>query len=424
MLRQQKKLLNDLLFGSFALFLFGSTFSIALAQVALGLSLVLFLIVAIGTRHNPFVAELKWFYIFTGLYIVWMFIASLMGDTPVKSILIMKEEWLFCAVPIGIYLMAKDGYRQKLLSVFAIGVGIFTLYGLLQFFTGVHWTKPVAPNPGPEFGYVIKGNFPSPMTFGNFFGTAGAFFAGYLLARWTTIETKHRLLYGGAALVALLATLGSYNRGAIIGLFVGFITLGLLLRNRKMLLGLAGAVVIVIVLIAVFPSPRERLSRHIDKELDPTYEGGRVFIWNNSLKIAADNPVFGVGQGNFRYEYLKLLRPDIPDIRKRVHAHNDFINIAAVSGVPGMLFFAGIWIAVFCYVRRQMKTAKNGVSPLLVAALTGSVVFLVSSLTESTFADEEVRQMLMFIWAVGLFALYPWPRNSAGTSGQPDSKSS
>ena len=178
MLYQQKKLLNDLLFGFFTLFIFGSTFSIALAQVALGISLILFIIIATNIRYNPFVRELRWFYAFMGLYILWMFISSLLGDTPLASVKIMKEEWLFCAVPIGIYVLYKEDFRKRLIAAFAIGTGLFALYGLLQFLTGVHWFKSVAPNPGPEFGFVIKGNFPSPMTFGNYFAAAGGFFAG------------------------------------------------------------------------------------------------------------------------------------------------------------------------------------------------------------------------------------------------------
>jgi len=34
------------------------------------------------------------------------------------------------------------------------------------------------------------------------------------------------------------------------------------------------------------------------------------------------------------------------------------------------------------------------------------VAFVITSLTEATFADEEVREMLMFIWAVGLAGSY------------------
>lgn len=411
MLYQQKKLLNDLLFGFFTLFIFGSTFSIALAQVALGISLILFIIIATSIRYNPFVRELRWFYVFIGLYILWMFISSLMGDTPVASIKIMKEEWLFCAVPIGIYVLYKETIRQRFIAAFAIGTGLFALYGLLQFFSGVHWFKSVAPNPGPEFGYVIKGNFPSPMTFGNYFGTAAGFFAGFALSQWSKLSHKSRWLYGGVALIALLATLGSYNRGAILGLIAGVIVLSIVLRHRKLMFSLGAVIILAVALLAAMPAPRERLYNHIKKELATDYEGGRVFIWNNSLKIVAENPVFGVGQGNFRYAYLEYLRDDIPDIRKRVHAHNDFLNISAIAGIPGALFFLGIWISVFCYIRRQWKLP----SPYLAAALTGSVIFLVSSLTEATFADEEVRQMLMFIWAVGLFSLFPSPQSSKGT---------
>ena len=107
MIHQRNKLLSDILLAFFTLFIFASTFSIALAQISLGLSLALFIWVAVVTKYNPFVKELKWFYLFIGAYIVWMFISALMGDTPVKSMLILKEEWLFCAAPIGIYLLTK-----------------------------------------------------------------------------------------------------------------------------------------------------------------------------------------------------------------------------------------------------------------------------------------------------------------------------
>jgi len=37
---------------------------------------------------------------------------------------------------------------------------------------------------------------------------------------------------------------------------------------------------------------------------------------------------------------------------------------------------------------------------------------MVSSLTEATFADEEVRQLMMFIWAAGLSVWYNEPASS------------
>jgi hypothetical protein len=40
------------------------------------------------------------------------------------------------------------------------------------------------------------------------------------------------------------------------------------------------------------------------------------------------------------------------------------------------------------------------------ASLLGSAAFAVTSLFEATFADEEVRQLLMFVWALGLASVY------------------
>ncbi|MEW6412047.1 MAG: O-antigen ligase family protein [Candidatus Zixiibacteriota bacterium] len=405
MIKQHEKLLKDFLFFFFALFVFGSTFSIALAQIALGVSLVLFLVFVYTTKYQPIIENLRLFYIFIGAYIFWMFLAGLFGDTPFKSILIMKEEWLFCIIPIGIYLMNRESYRQKLVVVFAAGVGLFALYGLLQFFTGVHWFKSVAPNPGPELFYVIKGNFPSPMTFGNYFGTAAGFFAGVLAIGWMEMSKPLRWFYWAACALAVAATLGSYNRGAILGLFVALALLGILFNKKKVLIGTGIAFLIGAAVVVNSPEAKYRLSAHLAKELNPQYEGGRVFIWNNALKIVSENPVFGVGQGNFRYEYEKLLPVDVEGIRKHVHAHNDFFNIAAIAGIPAALFFVGMWVTALSHFWRGFRQKKRFVGRRrhFVGALIGSTVFLVSSLTEATFADEEVRQMLMFIWAVGLW---------------------
>jgi O-antigen ligase len=117
--------------------------------------------------------------------------------------------------------------------------------------------------------------------------------------------------------------------------------------------------------------------------------------------------MFGVGQGNFKDAYSSHLRPDISESRKHAHAHNDLLNIAAISGIPGAVFSLGMWITVLCYFWKGWRRMRNRGSEahFMLAALAGSIVFFVSALFEATFADEEVRQMLMFVWAAGL---WPW----------------
>jgi O-antigen ligase len=167
-------------------------------------------------------------------------------------------------------------------------------------------------------------------------------------------------------------------------------------------------VVALVLLVLTVPGITERYVDVVKNDLNPEYEGGRIFIWNNSLKIIEENPVFGVGQGNFYDVYRTYLRPDVPDCRRLTHAHNDMLNVAAISGVPGMVFFEAMWIAVFVSLwrsyRRPGLTEKQ--RRLVLAALMGSLLFWMGSQIEATFADEEVRQLLMFVWAAGLSVSY------------------
>lgn len=408
MFHQREKVLNDFLFFFYALFVFGSTFSIAVAQVSLGLSLILFIFVSIVKRYNPFPRTVKWFYLFIGLYIFWMLVTALLGKTPYRSAFIIKEEWLFCAVPIGIYLLRKEAYRKKIITAFAVGVGLFSLYGILQHFTGIYWPKKEPPLPAYDFGYIVKGTLPHSLTFGNYYGTAAAFFSAYLLMGIKGLSKREKIFIGTASALAVLATIFSYSRGPILGLLICFIVLGIVLGKKALLYSLGIIVVIAVTVTATYSGLGDHIRTSTEKELNLNNPAGRIFIWNNTLKIIKKNPVFGVGQGNFKVEYARNLGEDIPAYRKYAHAHNDLLNIAAVAGLPGMLFFGGIWGAAFVYFWAgfRNKGQFSGRNHFFGAAFLGSLMFFISSATEATFADEEVRQMLMFVWAVGLYRWY------------------
>ncbi len=58
--------------------------------------------------------------------------------------------------------------------------------------------------------------------------------------------------------------------------------------------------------------------------------------------MAADFPVLGTGLGTFREAYY-LYTPGTAD-RELAHAHNDYAQLAAESGIPGVL--AAAWALV------------------------------------------------------------------------------
>jgi len=400
--------LLDYLFVSFALFVFGATFSIALAQIALFASLLLFLAYCLTTRCKPLEGNLKLIYGLIAAGLVWTAVSALAGATPIASIMALREEWLYCTLPVGIFLLRRSRYRDRLLTAFAAGVALIAVYSLIQYLTGLDLAHDKPLVPAGDFGYRVRGSFTSRMTFGNFYATSSLVLLGLGVCSPRTGSHRLRTLWFAAGGLAGLVTVLTYTRGAILALAVGLLLLLCCLRRRHALTALAALLVAAVVTFAAVPGLWSRFSRDATRDLNPSYEGSRLFIWHNTARIVAEHPVFGVGPGNFAPEYAKLLRPDIDKSRRLTHAHNDLLNQTAQSGLPGGALWAALWIAVVLTIWRGRKKHPPG-SPahgLATAALLGSAAFAVTSIFEATFADEEVRQLLMFVWALGLAATY------------------
>jgi (heptosyl)LPS beta-1,4-glucosyltransferase len=233
----------------------------------------------------------------------------------------------------------------------------------------------------------------------------------------TDLKSGLRRLVQVAAVLAATAALLSYSRSAVAAIALTLVLAGLLVGRKVALRVILLLAITGIVVWIAMPGLAGRYAETSDRDLDRNYEGGRIFIWLNSWDIIRNHPLLGVGTGNFETEYAARLRPDIESFRKHAHAHNDLINIAASNGIPGACLFAGLWVVVLRLFWRQWRRLDSGVPRYYaLAALLASIAFFLTSLTEATFADEEVRQLLMFTWAAGLWPLY----NGRAVAGGPE----
>ncbi len=397
------------LFFIYAVFLFGSTFSIAIAQISLGVALVLYLIIAAAGGCSIFAGlRLKRYYLLVGCFVVWLAASAAVHDGFAGAVRVITEEWLFLIVPVGIYLNRRREYGRHLATVFASGTLVVAIYGILQHFTGVSWFKTDPLLPAPDFGYLVCGRFPHPLTFGNYFATASVFLLGLSLASKISFHRSYRMLFAFASVMAAAAAVLSYSRGSILGLVIGVVVLGLL-KERKYVLFIAGIVAVAaVVMVAADPDSPNRIVKNLEREYNLEDPMGRLFIWSTTLDMVEDHPILGVGQGNYKPVYGETMPQSTRRKQAHAHAHNDVLNFAAVSGVPGMLLYLVVWIYS---VRLFWMGWRANKQPAMyrtfsLAALAGSVAFFGTSLTEATFADDEVRQMLMALWAFGLTGWY------------------
>jgi len=402
----------------FLLFVFSSTFSIAISQTSLGICVLVFAIAAIRERFNPFNQELRWFWLAVAGYVGWLVIVCLLQEHPLHSLDNIREEWLFVIVPIGIYLGRDRKVFDRAVTALAIGLVFISIVALLSYIFRMqyHWGDGFVPL--PETNPRVSGNFSTPLTFGNFAAVGSLVVLTRTFAqvsRWSALRIT--ALVGGV--LGLVAVLFCGGRGPALAGMVGLILLLFLTSRSGRRWG--GVVMIFVLLVGVLtPSVRSRFTTELGYHFNSDWPGGRLFIWGRSLEMVADHPLIGVGPGNFDQEYKRRLSSDITDRFWYQHAHNDWLEAAARSGLPGAATFSLVWVAVlWSQLKRRRETAESSSERgLLTMSLIGSIVFLVASMTEATFSDEEVRALLMLVWALGLSAVY---NRKAGVS--PDAAS-
>lgn len=123
----------------------------------------------------------------------------------------------------------------------------------------------------------------------------------------------------------------------------------------------------------------------------------RLEIWKASLKSIAQNPLLGVGIGNFPV----ILNQNISSLKAGASAHNLYLNIWAETGIFSLVLFAAICLLALKYSREiflQSDDEKTKVYSY--AFFLYSLWIFGYNLTDAALFDE--REFLMFILSIGI----------------------
>lgn len=120
------------------------------------------------------------------------------------------------------------------------------------------------------------------------------------------------------------------------------------------------ALLLTLLLVLPVVSGFERFSVFTFLDSDSGIE--RIKLWKKTLHVFKEHPLFGVGSGNWQYNYLKFGLGDIDAVKNQgltfQRPHNDFLWILSENGIIGfmMLLIPSILLAVKFH-RSQKKTA-------------------------------------------------------------------
>lgn len=218
------------------------------------------------------------------------------------------------------------------------------------------------------------------------------------------VSRDKRLLYVVAIALMSASLLLSGSRGGLVALLSGIIFLVIITsraRGRKnLVLKVAMSILLVVAAVggAIFVGGETSLTRFADTAASQNVTSNRTRIWSVTLKVIAGNLPLGAGLGAFVTAYPEH---DTASGLERVdQAHNDYLQIVADAGIPGLIIGALFVFLLFREGRRSIAVANTFRRGVACGALAGCFAILVHSLFDFVLHITAISVMFLTLMAM------------------------
>ncbi len=271
-----------------------------------------------------------------------------------------KDAFLFMLVPY--FFVTRTAIENKKIMIVLAVMCLANIYMDSYFWRWVRWMS------FDSFADKMKS---VNGTFGDVGGCNewAAFFSTYTLIIIATAKqfSNNLLSYGLKLLAAcnVMVLLFTFSRGGYLGFVVGLIYLAI--RAKKYLL-IVTLLSVPLFYTAIFP---DAVVERIQMSFESTDDGetaerdvqSRLVMWEHSLLMIADAPVFGHGLLSFRYDHWR-------------NPHNQHLNILVQGGIVGYGLFLWIFIASFRDASFLFRYGRNKFSCAVGLGMTAATLSL------------------------------------------------
>jgi probable O-glycosylation ligase (exosortase A-associated) len=286
------------------------------------------------------------------VFLLWMALNTYLAFDVIQAWPIWDQTWKTFLLGFVIAAVANSRIRMYAL-VWVIVIALFfygVKGGLFTILTGGHFHV----------------NGPAATQIGDNNQLATALLMVLPLANWLRGQVADKrislLLMGGIGLT-IIAVIGTYSRGALIGL--GALGLFMLLRTRRRFVYIAAAATFGLLVINFMPqnflhrastiSESTDLSAANKSDIDASFEG-RLDAWRVAVDYASDHFPFGAGFSNLQLG--KLYNSYSPGHAPHA-AHSIYFEVLGDHGFVGLAMYLIIIAAAFLKCSRIMSLTKN-----------------------------------------------------------------
>jgi len=305
--------------------------------------------------------------------------------------------------------LAAQTVRFEAVDVLMIGACINAVLVILQELK--IWT-PFNPAPDVNTHVGSVGLLGNPNDVGTYLAPA----ALAAIVMTVTAEGKRRRMYIAIATLLVAGVAASATRTAIASLVIALAVFAIF-HSRRVALAVA-AIILAIGLVVLSPSTslgrgaRQLTNAAASRDYQRLFSE-RVLPFITAFEMARDHPLAGVGPGCFKYHYMAYrvaMTGKYPEAWTKGYpmnwgeVHNDHLQVAAESGLPGyVLFLAAIGLCAFPLDRRgRLSPHRNRATFARGLRLPLAVLVLVISIGQFPLELAAARLMLLTLGALCL----------------------
>ena len=263
----------------------------------------------------------------------------------------------------AVQLVDSRKQAELLLAVYAASVALAATWGIVAFLTAAEPSvQGPIQNPN-DFAFVLGSALPILMYF--------SVVAGSRLRRFAWLV---------GTLVTFAAVAGTLSRGALAAAVV--VVLWALFTRRLSIPAVAGAAVAaVLTAFCVYALNPELIETRLSDKSQIAEENvsSRESFWEASLTMSADNPVLGVGPGQFDANKPEYVRNDptaaaaVGTVEETSGAHNTYLSILSEVGPVALAAFLAFLVQTWLVAARRRRA--TGADDRLIDALQAALLF-------------------------------------------------
>jgi len=328
-------------------------FSVAVGNIVAALITLLWIF---RGNHKENWASLKGNkFVLATLCFVALYFAGLLWTLDIDSgIRTLQKESVLLLIPIFMLFIQKK-HLHRYIFAFLISISCMVLlsfaiyYGIIPPLSGAKQSDPT-----PFMSHISY----------NPFLTIAIYLLLFLILFDDTQSKRNKILFSLVVLIFSINMFITKGRAGQAMFFAMIFITTVQYFNKQRKKGLLFAAILVPLILSIAYSTSDNFSNRMNaivgdvqkyqENNKKTSTGLRLVFAENSFEIIRNNPVFGVGTGDFAHEYEKINNKNTPELRPTENPHNMYVLTTVQLGIIGLVSLLSL-----LFFQTQLSTSSK-----------------------------------------------------------------